>query len=102
MTNMYLENRILLKGGEEADPDSAIELEYYLVESELDALEELAKKKIYGIGIVKKTKAESNEEKFVADFSCCITRTKEVLKKLISNSVTPIALPYVLEDIIGV
>ncbi|NJD04268.1 MAG: hypothetical protein FIA99_17115 [Ruminiclostridium sp.] len=102
MTNMYLENKLLLESGEEVDLDCPIELEYYLVESEISALEELAGKRIYGIGIIKKTVKECCEGELVPDFSCCITRTKEVLKKLASNSVTPIALHSVLEDIIDV
>ena len=101
MTNMYLENRLLLEDYEEVDLDCPIELEYYLVESENGALEVSDGKKVYGIGIIKKTKEECSEGMLVADFSCCITRTKEVLKKLVSNSVTPIALHNVLEDIIG-
>lgn len=102
MANMYLENKLLLKNCEEVDLDRPIELEYYLVESEIDSSDELAGKKIYGIGIIKKTKEESSEGKLVADFSSCIIRTKEVLSKLAINSVTPIALNYVLEDIISV
>ncbi len=102
MTNIYLENRLLLENGEEAELDCPFELEYYLVESDIAAQDGPGAKKIYGIGIIKKTKEECSEGKLIADFSCSIVRTKEVINKLISNSVTPIALHYVLEDIIGV
>ena len=102
MTNLYLENTLLLEGGEEVELDCPIELEYYLVESEIGALEESAGKRIYGIGIIKKTGEECNEGMLIADFSGSIARTKEVLKKLVSNSVTPVALHSVLEDIVNV
>ena len=101
MTRMYLENKLLLEGGEEANSEFPMELEYYLVESDMKIPEDSDEMKVYGIGIVKKTKEVCCESKLIADFSCCITRTKEVLKKLISNSVTPVALNYVLEDIIS-
>jgi hypothetical protein len=102
MTSMYLENRLLLESGEEVDLDCPIELEYYLVESDICTVEESKGKKVYGIGIIKKTKEECCEGKLVADFSNCITETKEVLKKLVSNSVTPITLHSILEDIVSV
>lgn len=102
MTKMYLEKRLLLEGSEETDLDFPIELEYYLVESDISAPEVSDGKKVYGIGIIKKTNEECSESSLIADFSCCISRTKEVLGKLVSNSVTPVALNYILEDIVGV
>ncbi len=102
MTNMYLENRLLLEGNEEVVLAHPIELEYYLVESEIYSADEPAVKKVYGIGIIKKTKEQCSEGKLITDFSACINRTKEVLKKLVSNTVTPVALHNVLEDIMSV
>ena len=99
---MYLFKKLLLECKEDADPDCPIELEYYLAESENDLLNETCGDKIYGIGIIKKTGEECNEGMLITDFSSCITRTKEVLKKLASNSVTPVALHSVLEDIVNV
>ena len=54
MTNMYLEDRLLLEKCAEMDLECPIELEYYLVESEIDTSDEQAGKTIYGIGIIKK------------------------------------------------
>ena len=102
MTNMYLVKRLQLEREEDAGPDYPIELEYYLAESENNFLKEVSGDKIYGIGIIKKTGDECNEGMLIRDFSSCIVRTKEVLKKLASNSVTPVALHSVLEDIVDV
>ena len=102
MTNMYLVRKQQLVYGDNAGPGYLMELEYYLSESEADYGDELAGKKIYGIGIIKKSEDKCNEGMLIIDFSSCISRTKEVLKKLASNSVTPIALQSVLEDLVSV
>lgn len=102
MTNLYLEKKVLLEGSEEEELDYPIELEYYLTESEGDASDEPAGTKHYGIGIIKKAGEECQESMFISDLSSYITRAKEILGKLIRNSVTPVALNYVLEDLIGV
>lgn len=101
MTSMYLESRLLLEQGGEVDTDYPIELQYYLLESEISIEEELKGIKTYGVGIIKKTQKECSEAKFVEDLSCCLASTKEVLNLLIRNLVTPISLHNVLEDIIG-
>lgn len=101
MTNMYLVKRLQLECGEDVDPDCPVELEYYLAESENDYSDEATRTKIYGIGITKKTGEEYNEGMLIIDFSSCIIRTKEVLKKLANNSVTPVALQSVLEDFVN-
>lgn len=102
MTSMYLESRLLLEQGGEADTDYPIDLQYYLLESELSIEEELKGIKTYGVGIIKKTQEECTEAKFVEALSCCLASTKEVLSLLVRNSVTPVSLHDVLEDIVGV
>lgn len=101
MSKVYLENKLFLKEGEEGVLSCPIELEYYLVESDYNTIEEADAKKTYGICIIKKTNEQFIEGKLISDFSCCISKTKEVLKTLAENSVTPITLYNILEDIVG-
>lgn len=80
----------------------SIELEYYLIESEVNYIEELKGKKVYGIEIVKKSDGKPEERQIIRNIFCSRENTKYILEKLAYNSVTPIELPYILDDIIGV
>lgn len=97
-----LEKRIELIPDEKLDEfKSPIELEYYLVESDTEDLEELSNEKVYGIEIVKKIDNTKLENKLVRNFSCCKESTRNVLNKLVNNTVTPLELMFILDDIIG-
>ena len=102
MTNIYLENRLVLEDTENKTMVAPIELEYYLVESEFSSLDGPAGIKIYGIGIIKKTNDKHSEGEMIVDFSSSIHQTREVLGKLAGNSVTPVALKSILEDMIDI
>ncbi len=99
MTDMHLENTLLLEQCEETGTFYPMELQYYVLESEITMEEELKGTKTYGVGIVKKTQDKCSEARFVEDFSSNLAGTKEVLNLLVRNSVTPISLYDVLEDI---
>ena len=101
MTDMHLENTLLLEQCGETGTHYPMELQYYLLERETTIEEELIGIKAYGVGIIKKTQEECSEARFVEDFSSSLARTKEVLNLLVKNSVTPISLYDVLEDIAG-
>jgi hypothetical protein len=79
-----------------------LELEYYLIEDEVDYIGELRGKKVYGISIVKKTNDTAAEEAIIRNFSCCMKSTKEVLDLLADNLVTPVHLHYVIDNILNV
>jgi Family of unknown function (DUF6514) len=79
-----------------------IKLEYYLLESETDEIDDLRGKKIFGIEVVKKMQGIEDEIKSYKDISCCEESTQNILNKLAINSVTPLGLPYVLDDLIGI
>jgi hypothetical protein len=79
-----------------------IKLEYYLLESETDEFDDLKGKKIFGIEVVKKMQGLEDEVKSYKDLSCCEENAQYILNKLAINSVTPLGLPYVLDDIIGI
>ena len=78
-----------------------IKLEYYLLESKLEEIEELNGEKVFGIEVIKKVQGINDEVMSFKDFSCNFEVTKRILNTLANNSVTPIGLPYVLEDIMG-
>lgn len=83
-----------------------LELEYYLLESEAKDCEdeELAGRKVYGIEILKKDAllpGHNNQEvQAINNFSCCRETTESVLEKLAEHTVTPVALHYVIEDML--
>lgn len=78
-----------------------IELEYYLLESEVRDLEELSGKIAYGIEIIKNPTNGMIEKETVKNLFCCKESVKQLLEKFANNAVTPIGLFYVLDDIVG-
>ena len=87
------ENRILF--------NCPIKLEYYLLESIIEENDDLKGKKVFGIEIIKKIKGVNDEVKSFVEFSSNFEKTKNILDILANNSVTPIGLPYVLEDFVN-
>lgn len=79
-----------------------IVLEYYLIESEIDDIEELKGMKTYGIEIVKKAENGEVETAMVRNIFNSITETTKVIKTMSNNNVTPISLNYILDDIVGI
>lgn len=106
MANRLFEKKIeLLQDENMVGFKSPMKLEYYLIESKIDdadEIDELSGKKVYGIEIVKKIDGLKDEMKAVKNLSCCIEKTKDVLEMLAKNSVTPVGLQFVLEDMIGI
>lgn len=87
-----------------------LQLEYYLLEGFISDCEELTGIKTYGIEIVMKTYDENTEDEninieereIIRDLSSSKETTKIILDKLASNTVTPIELPFIIDDIVGV
>lgn len=103
MISKFLERKIELVPDEnEKNLFYPINLEYYLVESDMPGTEDLDVEKVYGIEIVKKAEGKNTEVGLVKNFSCCRESTREVLMKLADNTVTPVGLPFILDDMIGV
>lgn len=102
MMNKLLEKKVeLLPEEDVAGNKSPIKLEYYLLESDLDDMDELSGKKVFGGEIIKKVDGMNDEMKFVRNLSCCIENTKAVIGKLAENTVTPVTLPFILDDLLG-
>lgn len=83
-----------------------MQLEYYIVESDMENELPLSYGKRYGIEIVKKEYTVNNdtyiENKLIDDICCSENNAKELVNKLIHNAVTPVSLNCVLEDLVGV
>jgi len=78
-------------------------LDYYILEKEVE-IEEFSVN-TYGIEICKRSKREDNSSYFeyrkIFDIFCTEEETVDVINKLARNSVTPICMQEVLEDLIG-
>ncbi|NLM47398.1 MAG: hypothetical protein GX198_01045 [Epulopiscium sp.] len=77
-----------------------IQLEYFLLEKEgADGNNTV---KTYGIEIVKKSNFLGKAIRTETDQIDCLTHekelAKEIINKLISHSVTPITMPYIIND----
>lgn len=96
MSNKYLERKVKLQ----KENAKQMELEYYLLESNVDSDNDMSFKKVYGIEIVKRDNKKF-EMKAVQTFSHCREKTINVLSKLANNTVTPLDLPFILDDILA-
>lgn len=102
MISKFLEKRIEIIPQEiTEDSGNPLELEYYLVEcdSREDGNET---QKGYGIEIIKKCNGIISESIFIRDIYTAREKSESLIRKLFVNSVTPVSLPYILDDIIGV
>jgi hypothetical protein len=98
----YLEKKVeIFPADNVAELKSNIKLEYYLVESDIGTSGDSDGDKVYGIEIIKKTEEEKLECEMVKNYSFSIDNAKMVLEKLASNTVTPMGLPFVLDDLLG-
>jgi len=82
--------------------ENPMQLEYYLVESESTEDMEAHTDKVFGLEIIKKVGSVEVERKLIKNYSHSRQTTMNILKLLAENTVTPVSLPYILDDIIGV
>ncbi|MGI6778646.1 MAG: DUF6514 family protein [Acetivibrionales bacterium] len=98
----FLERKIkLAQSGEIQGTYLPLQLEYYLTESKSDDCVELEGKTVYGMEVVMRNGSKTEERKLVRNFSCDKESTRRVLNRLISNTVTPVSLLFILDDILG-
>ena len=108
MFSKQLEAKIDINKEEAVLPEGleTLSLEYYIVESELVDEEQDYNGKSYGVEIIKKEfKVNNNlytEKKVINNICCCKETIKLLVNKLIKNTVTPVGLDNVLEDLIGI
>ena len=83
-----------------------MQLEYYIVESDILQGANLTNGKVYGVEIIKKeltvNEATYMENHMVSDVCCSESNIKTLVDKLIHHTVTPVSLNCVLEDLVGV
>lgn len=81
--------------------DQAIELEYYITVSPPERYHVNEEAEIYGMMVVKKVEEGIIEEEFIRNYSSSREETVNIVKKLAANKVTPLELPYIIDDLLG-
>jgi hypothetical protein len=101
MLSKYLESSVELDLTEGRITNSKIQLEYYLIESEFSQSYDCCGDKVYGIEIVKKESDYHAESEIVRNLSNSKENTKGILSILAKNTVTPLELSSVLDDLMA-
>ncbi len=101
MISKYLERRIELYLSEGIQTGGKIQVEYYLVESENGEIYGNAGDKVYGIEISKKERDNYTESEIIRNLYSNKDKTQDVLRLLAENTVTPVELSAVLDDIMA-
>jgi hypothetical protein len=103
MVSKFLEKQVEVEyDGLQQRSENAIELDYYLLESEYSEIGDMETQKGYGVEIVKKHKGILNEKKHFENIFSTREKTKNLIDLLAKNTVTPSSLPYILDDLLGV
>lgn len=103
MMSKFLEKMIKIVPQEISDETgNGLELEYYLVEYEAEGEDCSLQQKGYGIEIIERENGCLKESIMFKDIYCQREKTEKLIKKLIENTVTPVSLPYILDDLVGV
>ena len=103
MIKKTLERKLVVENGIDSfEYQVPMELEYYVLESKTDYMDELAEKNVYGVGIAKRINETCYEEENAKNLSCSIKEVKNFIKKLADNEVTPVCLDYIVADLLGV
>lgn len=103
MISKFLEKKIEIQSQEIShEPGNPLELEYYLVECDLKEEEGSGFKNGYGVEIIKKENGKVLESIIFKNIFCIREKSESLINKLFVNTVTPVSLPYILDDMIGV
>ncbi len=100
MVTKHLKRRLVLDNIDDYMGYCPLELEYYLLESNADYNNDISNERAYGISIVKKVNDKCYEESSVINFSPFAEKTNELIDILADNTVTPISLMPVLDNIL--
>jgi len=102
MISKFLEKKVEITLNDDLEQlKNPINLEYYLLESDEHDMEEVNVEKVFGVEIVKKVNGCSDEIETVKNLSCCRENARDILEKLARNTVTPVGLPYILDELLG-
>ncbi len=104
MVNKYFKKRMNVSVQHYlSDLKEAMSLEYYLLECEdYEYSDEIGAYTGYGVEVVKILKNEPVESNSFNNITSCKETAVNIINVLARNTVTPIELPYVLDDIIGI
>lgn len=106
MVNKYFRKRMdVLMNDCYPDNNGAISLEYYLLESEDSEQRNEIEINVcagYGVEVVKVHSDKPVESNSFNNITRCKETAVDIINVLARNTVTPIELPYVLDNIIGV
>ncbi|HOA56273.1 MAG: DUF6514 family protein [Acetivibrionales bacterium] len=78
------------------------DLEYYLLENETDHDYPESVQTVYGIEIVKRLDDGSVENEKFEGVYVDKSKTRKLIDLLAANTVTPVSLPYILDDLLSV
>ncbi|NLL04697.1 MAG: hypothetical protein GX270_02675 [Clostridiaceae bacterium] len=101
MINKYLQSRIEVDLEDGSIANSKMQLEYYLIESENNRDCGFFCDKVYGIEIVKKDSEHCAESEIIRNLSSSRENTKGILDILAKNTVTPVGVQFVLDDLMA-
>lgn len=102
MVSKFFEKYVKIECGESDNMQQNLELEYYLIESSSDGIYDKEICKTYGVEIVKKQKGSDDESRHFDNIFICRDQTKSLLELLAEHTVTPLTLPYILDDMLGI
>jgi len=97
----HLQRKVEITECEGADCFKPFNLEYYLVESDMDD-EEFEGMTVYGVEIVKIVGQAPVEKALVKNYTCSKEKACKLISLLADNSVTPVSFEFVMDDIVGV
>lgn len=102
MANRFLEKCISVENETPYhDQENKFELEYYLLESEMDDPDQGTIQTAYGVEIVKRMGDGSAENKRYEKIYTNRQKVLDLIGLLAANTVTPLSLPYILDDLLG-
>ena len=102
MVNRFLERTVEVRlDGNQAGRDNSLELEYYWLESDISGQDGKEAQKAYGVEIVEKRSGIKDENKKFENIYVNREKIKSLVELLAENTVTPLHLPYILNDLLG-
>ncbi len=87
---------------QENNPGNHFQLEYYMTEEVCRDDGEINGQKVFGIKIVKKINNEKVEETKISNLSCYRDYVEDIVDRLSLNTVTPVGLHFIIDDMLGI
>lgn len=102
MVSKFLEKRVEIECSESGyQTGNTLELEYYLLESMNDCIDNNGIQKTYGVEIKKKQQGILGESSYFENVFPSREKTMSLIELLAKQTVTPSTLEYVMDDLLG-